>query len=83
MTRMYDDERECLNVCDRDELSTMCAIGEKLRKFLFTESNRVSKTASEYVLNCVSEYEMQMMRMLGKNERLRERIEECEKNVER
>lgn len=44
-------------------------------------TNRVSKSASEYILNCVGEYEEQMMRMLAKNERLQGRLNECASRV--
>ena len=47
-----------------------------LRKFLFTESNRVSKSMSEFTLMCVSELEEQMIRMIAKNERLLGRLDE-------
>ncbi|CAL1672795.1 unnamed protein product [Lasius platythorax] len=55
---------------DASELVCMRKIGVRLRKFLFVETNRVSKIASEFILNCVDEYEEQMMRMICKNERL-------------
>lgn len=59
-------------------------IGEKLRKFLFTEGNRVSKTASEFVyLVCRKMCEEGMMRMISKNERLYGRLDEYEKRLER
>ena len=53
-----------------DEIRVMRAVNDKLRKFLFTESNRVSKSVSEFILKCCSELEEQMMRMIAKNERL-------------
>ena len=40
-----------------DGLNVMREVNDKLRKFLFTESNRVSKAACEFVLKCVSECE--------------------------
>jgi len=58
-------------------------IGLRLRKFLFAEVNSVSKSASEYILNCVGEYEEQMMRMLARNERLQGRLDECVSRVGR
>lgn len=48
----------------------------KLRKFLFSEVNKVSKHISEYILNCVGEYEEQMMRLISKNERFQGCLEE-------
>ena len=60
-----------------DDLNVMRAIGNRVRKFIFTDM--VTKVASEFLLRCVSEYEEQMMRMIAKNERLNGRIEECEK----
>lgn len=60
-----------------DELSAMRAIGDRVRKFVFTD--KVTKAASELLLRCVSEYEEQMMRMIARNERLSGRIEECER----
>lgn len=64
------------------ELREMRKIGEKLRKFLFMEANRVSKAVSEFVLGCVSEYEECVMRTIGKNERLAGCLEECRKNLD-
>ena len=43
---------------------------------MFTESNRVSKSMSEFTLMCVSELEEQMIRMIAKNERLLGRLDE-------
>lgn len=64
---------------ERDELSRMRMIGERLRKVVFSESNRVNKIVTEGILSCVSEYEECMMRMLCENERLKGRLEECRK----
>lgn len=49
---------------DESELACMRKIGVRLRKFLFVETNSVSKNASEFILKCVGEYEEQMMRMI-------------------
>ena len=38
-----------------DEVSAMRDVSNKLRKFLFTESNCISKSVSEFTLKCVSE----------------------------
>lgn len=65
------------------ELMCMRAIGLRLRKFLFNETSKVSKSASEFILNCVGEYEKQLMRMLAKNERLQGRLDECVSRVGR
>lgn len=59
-----------------DELNALHAIQNEVRKFIFT--NKVTKFASEYLLRCVGEYEEQIMRMIPKNERLNERIDEFE-----
>ncbi|OAD54517.1 hypothetical protein WN48_06681 [Eufriesea mexicana] len=64
-----------------EDLNAMRVIGDKIRRFVFTEGNRVSKTAGEFILNCVSEYECQLVSMLAKNERLCGRLEECEKRM--
>ena len=65
------DNSESVHVSESvDEISVMRAVNDKLRKFLFTESNRVSKSVSEFTLMCCSELEEQMMRMIAKNERL-------------
>ena len=64
-----------------DEISAMRDVSNKLRKFLFTESNRVSKSVSEFTLKCVSDLEEQMIRMIAKNERLLGRLDECEKQM--
>ena len=56
-------------------------MSNKLRKFLFTKSNCVSKGVSEFTLKCVSELEDQMIRMIAKNERLLGRFDECEKQL--
>lgn len=65
------------------ELMCMKAIELRLRKFLFNESSKVSKSASEYILNCVGKYEEQLMRMLAKNERLQGKLDECLSRVSR
>ena len=62
-------------------VSAMREVSKKLRKFLFTESNRISKSVSEFTLKCVSELEEQMIRMIVKNERLHGRLDECEKQL--
>jgi len=72
--RINDGESESVEGC---ELACMRAIGMRLRKFVFAESNRISKSASEIILNCVGEYEEQMMRMMCKNERLQGKLDEC------
>ena len=69
-------KKEDVDVCV-DELSVMRMIGNKMRKFIFTD--KMTKVASEFLLRCVAEYEEQMMRMIAKNERLNGRIKECEK----
>ena len=76
------DKSESVHVSESvDEISVMRAVNDKLRKFLFTESNRVSKSVSEFTLMCCSELEEQMMRMIAKNERLLGRLDECEKQL--
>lgn len=66
------------NVCvDMDDTACLKMIGTKLRKFLFADSSKVSKAASEFILNCVGEYEEMMVRLIGKNERLQGRLDEC------
>ena len=64
-----------------DGLNVMREVNDKLRKFLFTESNRVSKAACEFVLKCVNECETQMVRMIAENERLLGRLDECERQL--
>ena len=71
-------EKEDTDVC-ADDLNAMRVIGNKVRKFIFTD--KVTKVASEFLLRCVAEYEEQMMRMIAKNEKLNGRIEECEKSL--
>ncbi|OAD59156.1 hypothetical protein WN48_09692 [Eufriesea mexicana] len=68
-----EDDGQCVNEdCMSVELDALRAVGEKMRK-----------NVSECALNCVSEYECLMMKLIGKNERLRGRIEECERRVEK
>ena len=50
------------------ESNSLRMIGNKVKKFIFTD--KITKTASEFLLRCVGEYEEQMIRMFGKNERL-------------
>ncbi|CAK9796337.1 Uncharacterized 50 kDa protein in type I retrotransposable element R1DM [Anthophora quadrimaculata] len=76
MKCVSDVESECESV-SADEMNEMRGISAKLRKYVFTESNRVSKVTSEFLLGCVSEYEEQMMRLVRKNERLQGRLDEC------
>lgn len=38
-----------------DDLNVIRAIGNKVRKFIFTD--KITKVASEFLLRCVSEYE--------------------------
>lgn len=47
-----------------DDMMRMKLIGVKLRRFLFAEGNKISKSASEFILNCVGEYEEQMMKLI-------------------
>lgn len=72
--------KESLSV-GTNEIDEMSSVSEKLRKYVFTESNRVSKVASEFLLKCVSEYDQLLMRMMMKNERLEGRIIEYEKRM--
>lgn len=74
-------ERGCVDV-DMDDTACLREIGVRLRKFLFVESNRVSKAASEFILNCVGDYEEMMMRLIGKNERLQGRLDESMRRVD-
>jgi len=74
--RVVEDESAGAN-----ELACLRMIGLRLRKFLFAEVNRVSKSASEYILNCVGEYKEQMIPMLARNERLQRRLDECVSRV--
>ena len=62
-----------------DEVRAMRAVNDKLRKFLFTESNRVSKSVKQFTLKCCSELEEQMMRKIAKNRTLLWRLDECER----
>ena len=50
------------------ESNSLRMIGNKVKKFIFTD--KITKAASEFLLRCVGEYEEQMIRMFGKNERL-------------
>ena len=76
------ERSECVRVTeDVDELSAMRGVSDKLRKFLFTESNRVSKNVIEFTLRCCSELEEQLMRVIAKNERLLGRFDECERQL--
>ena len=69
------DKSESIRVSESvDEISVIRAVNDKLRKFLFTESNRVSKSVSDFRLKCCSKLEEQMMKMIAKNERLLGRI---------
>ena len=62
------DKSESVRVSECvDEVSAMRAVNDKLRKFLFTENNRVSKSVKEFTLKCCSELEEQMMRKITKN----------------
>lgn len=78
-----DDEPESVNEQNdsEKELKRMRMIGSRLRKFLFAEANRISKGASEFILNSVSEYEEILVRMSNKNERLSGKLEVCEERV--
>lgn len=60
-----------------DELNALRTIGNRVRKFVFTD--KIRKAASEFLLRCVGKYEEQMMGMIAKNEKLCERIDKCEK----
>ncbi|KAG7197632.1 hypothetical protein KM043_013413 [Ampulex compressa] len=62
-----------------DELVRMKEIGAKLRKFLLGENNKVSKGVSKMVLSMVGKYEEHVIRVLGNCERLKGRLDECEK----
>lgn len=72
-------EKESEGECEKDEVSMLRVVEDRLRKYLFTESNRVSKVTAEFVLSCVAEYEESMIRMIAKDERLCGRLDECEK----
>lgn len=65
---------------ERSELVCMRDIGARLRKSLFMDGNRVMKGVSETVLNCVSEYEQCLVRLMCENERLKGRLDECKKS---
>lgn len=77
--KIKNSESESMDVND---MASMRLIGVKLRKYLFVESSKVSKSASEYILNCVGEYEEQMMSLISKNERLQGRIDEYERRLD-
>lgn len=62
---------------EKNELECMRKIGVRLRKCLFAENNKVMKSVSECVLNCVFEYEECMIRLMCENERLKGRLDEC------
>ena len=64
-----------------DEVNAIRDVSNKLRKFWFTESNRVSKSVSEFTLKCCSKLDEQMIRMIAKNERLFGRLDECERQL--
>lgn len=73
-----DDESECEDECEKNN-SVICMrkIGSKLRRFLLADVNRVSKHASEFIMNCMSEHEEYMLKIICKNERLQGRLDEC------
>lgn len=75
------DDHECVCKGVNDELIRKSSDGDRLRKFLFTESNRVSKRESEIVLGCMSE--CKMLKMISKNDRLSARLEKCEMRIEK
>lgn len=64
-----------------DEVSEMSSVSAKLRKYVFAEANRISKAGSEFILQCASDYEKMLVRMMMKNERLEGRIDEYEKRM--
>ncbi|KAK2574828.1 hypothetical protein KPH14_012922 [Odynerus spinipes] len=74
--KRMDDGSEQAMTGGMDEITCMSNIGVKLRKYVLAESNRVSKSACEYLLQCVGEYEGLMMRLISKNERLNGRLDE-------
>ena len=51
------------------------------RKKSESESNRVSKSVSEFTLRCCSELEEQLMHVTAKKERLLGRLDECERQL--
>lgn len=67
---------------DECEIDRMRAITGRLKKFVFNESNRVSKQQIEFFSGCAAEYEDAMVRMMQKNERLTGRLMEREKYME-
>jgi len=77
------NEGENESVAEVSEIACMRVIGARLRKFLFTETNKISKSASEKILDIVGEYEEQMMKMLCKNERIQGKLDECMRRASR
>lgn len=64
---------------DLDDLSSMKKIGDSLRRYLLTDSSKVSKTACDFIMGKVSEYEELIMRTMLNNERLTGQLEEVRK----
>lgn len=61
-----DDTNKCVN-----ELCGVRKIEEQLRAYVLGGSAKVSKTACEFIMNRIGEYENIMSRLLCKNERLK------------
>lgn len=59
------DESECEDECEENYgVVCMRKIGSKLRRFLLADVNRISKHASEFIMNCMSEYEECMLKII-------------------
>ncbi|KOC61820.1 hypothetical protein WH47_06158 [Habropoda laboriosa] len=61
---------------EHEELTRVKNVSDKLRRFVLSENNRISKVACEGILGLMSEYEECVMRVIAKNERLEGRLQE-------
>lgn len=56
---------------EEKQLGGLKEIGARLRRYIMAETNRVSKSACEFILSCASEYEECIMKVICENKRLK------------
>ena len=80
-------ESACMGTSEKDEsvneyLEEMRAISDRLRSFILSDGNKVSKHASTQILRALSEHEGVLVKLMCENASLRGRLGECEKERE-